>query len=181
MQNLVKTDENGYIESTQNWPDGKDAPAGYQLKPHLPAMDLMRSEKWKSTNTPPYAVQVLPTDNEKSIAIRNQLADVYNAECTKKIITGYSYKGQQVNASEKRQQEFDSLYAKKDSLTYSPYMLKINSDANRKPIEISIADEAEMTAFLDGLFWHYKACLDECRSKKRANVNKTLTELQKLI
>ncbi len=182
MQKLIKTDENGIIESTQNWPDDKPAPTGYQLKPFLADLvecGIIAKTKWRATDTPPYAEQVIPSDNEKATAIRNQLADVYNAECTEKIITGYSYKGQQVNASEKRQQEFDSLYVKKDALTY-PYPLKVNSDAEREPVEINIADETEMSAFLDGLFWHYKTCLDECRNKKRANAAKTLAELQKI-
>ncbi len=181
MKKLIKTDENSFIISAQNW-EGESIPDGFELVDSLPdgcPGGPFTKSKWRTTDTPPYAEQVIPSDNEKSTAIRNQIADVYNAECTEKIITGYSYKGQQVNATEKRQQEFDSLYAKKDALTY-PYPLKVNSDVEREPVEINIADETEMTAFLDGLFWHYKACLDECRAKKRANVAKTLTELQKI-
>ena len=71
MQKLVKTDGNGFITSTQNWPDGKEAPAGYQLKPHLPDMDLLNGERWKLTDNPPYAIEVLPTASELLTAARN--------------------------------------------------------------------------------------------------------------
>ncbi len=177
MQIIIYDETTKKIESYLKWPNGKPYPNAIPTGQKMATVDELQSgDVYYNEAT---GVTEPAPDAEKATAIRNQLADIYNAECTVKIITGYTYKGQYVNASEKRQQEFDSLYVKKDALTY-PYSLKVSSDTDREPVEINIADEAEMTIFLDGLFWHYKSCLDECRSKKRANAAKSLAELQKI-
>ncbi len=79
MKKLVKIDERGFIESTQNWPDDKPAPAGYHLKPFLDDLvecGELADTEWKRTDTAAVAEQVRPRDAEKATDLMDQLADI---------------------------------------------------------------------------------------------------------
>ena len=186
MQKLIKTDENNIIESTQNWPDNEPAPKGFQVRPYLDnwvECGPIAKTKWKLTDTPPYAIEVLPTDEEKATAIRRKIADAANKKCADKIINGLSIDGIPAFLPVIRQDQITKLWTLRSRQKYDPpYQLKINTDENGHAIYVELTSATDFTNKYYKLFDEIQAILIENQAFKDSLKTKTLavlTEIEK--
>ena len=184
MQKLIKTNKQGIIESTQNWPDNAPAPKGFQARPFLDdrvECGPLAKTKWQLTDAPPYAREILPSDEEKATAIRRKIADAANKKCADKIINGLTVDGIPAFLPVIRQDQISKLWALRDRQKY-PYFLKINTDKDGHGIYVELKSSRDFTNKYYELFDEIQAILIENQAFKNSLKTKTLavlTEIEK--
>lgn len=182
MQKLIRTDKNNIIESTQNWPDDKPAPKGFHVRPYLDdkvECGPLAKTKWQLTDAPPYAREILPTDEEKSTATRRKIADAANKKCADKIINGLSVDGIPAFLPVIRQDQISKLWSLRDRQKY-PYRLKINTDKDGRAIYVELKSSRDFTNKYYKLFDEIQAILIENQAFKDSLKTKTLAALTEI-